>query len=123
LFRSGSPRNAFFKGRHYEEYAWFAAADATPGLSIDVEPPRPTHHQRAVQHGQAELITPLPPTLGREDARYLPELDYRPRGGGQRVSAEARRDRTTTCARLREQQWPGAGVRDGDQHFRRSREQ
>src|SRR4051794_11633605 len=35
LFRSGSPRNAFFKGRHEQEYAWFATADATPGMSMN----------------------------------------------------------------------------------------
>jgi NAD(P)-dependent dehydrogenase (short-subunit alcohol dehydrogenase family) len=58
LFRSGSPRNATFKGRNYEEYAWFATADATPGLSLDVDR-LAQRILRAAQHGQAELITPL----------------------------------------------------------------
>jgi NAD(P)-dependent dehydrogenase (short-subunit alcohol dehydrogenase family) len=58
LFRSGSPRNATFKGRNFEEYAWFATADATPGLSLDVDR-LAKRILRAVQHGQAELITPL----------------------------------------------------------------
>jgi NAD(P)-dependent dehydrogenase (short-subunit alcohol dehydrogenase family) len=58
LFRSGSPRNATFKGRNYEEYAWFATADATPGLSLDVDR-LASRILRAAQHGQAELITPL----------------------------------------------------------------
>ena len=30
--RTGSHLNAKFKGRHEEEYAWFAAGNATPGL-------------------------------------------------------------------------------------------
>lgn len=34
LMRTGSPRNAWFKGRHKNEYAWFSLSDALPGLSI-----------------------------------------------------------------------------------------
>lgn len=34
LMRTGSPRNAVFKGRHREEYAWFSISDSLPGLSI-----------------------------------------------------------------------------------------
>src|SRR5688500_3368518 len=30
LMRTGSPRNAYFKGRHREEYAWFHVSDALP---------------------------------------------------------------------------------------------
>ena len=37
LMRTGSPRHALFKGRHRAEFAWFAIADAIPGLSMDVE--------------------------------------------------------------------------------------
>jgi short-subunit dehydrogenase len=36
LMRTGSPENAQFKGRHRQEYAWFAIADSLPGVSIDV---------------------------------------------------------------------------------------
>lgn len=35
LMRTGSPLHATFKGRHRAEYAWFAIADALPGLSMD----------------------------------------------------------------------------------------
>jgi short-subunit dehydrogenase len=73
LFRSGSPRNAIFKGRHYEEYAWFATADATPGLSID-----PNHLARrilrAARYGQSELITPLPAWIGAKLHGVAPGL-------------------------------------------------
>jgi NAD(P)-dependent dehydrogenase (short-subunit alcohol dehydrogenase family) len=34
LMRTGSPRNAMFKGRHREEYAWFHLGDAIPGSSM-----------------------------------------------------------------------------------------
>lgn len=37
LMRTGSPRNALFKGRHHREYAWFAISDALPFLSIDAK--------------------------------------------------------------------------------------
>jgi NAD(P)-dependent dehydrogenase (short-subunit alcohol dehydrogenase family) len=73
LFRSGSPRNAIFKGRHYEEYAWFATADATPGVSID---PNDLAGRilEAARYGQAELITPLPAKLGAKMHGLFPSL-------------------------------------------------
>jgi NAD(P)-dependent dehydrogenase (short-subunit alcohol dehydrogenase family) len=37
LMRTGSPRNAIFKGRHRAEYAWFAIGDALPGLTMSAE--------------------------------------------------------------------------------------
>lgn len=37
LMRTGSPRNATFRGRHRAEYAWFSIADSLPGLTIDAE--------------------------------------------------------------------------------------
>lgn len=36
LMRTGSPRNALFKGRNHQEYAWFAISDAMPAVSINV---------------------------------------------------------------------------------------
>jgi short-subunit dehydrogenase len=35
--RTGSPPNALFKGRHREEFTWFALADAIPIFSVDSE--------------------------------------------------------------------------------------
>ena len=37
LMRTGSPINASIKGQHEAEFAWFAIADALPGLSISAE--------------------------------------------------------------------------------------
>lgn len=34
LMRTGSPRNAWFKGQHRKEYAWFLLSDALPIFSI-----------------------------------------------------------------------------------------
>jgi NAD(P)-dependent dehydrogenase (short-subunit alcohol dehydrogenase family) len=34
LMRTGSPRNAYFKGQHRKEYAWFALSDTNPLTSI-----------------------------------------------------------------------------------------
>jgi short-subunit dehydrogenase len=35
LMRTGSPRNALFKGNNEAEYAWFSLSDALPGLSMN----------------------------------------------------------------------------------------
>lgn len=37
LMRTGSPRNAFFKGKHRKEYAWFTISDSLPVLSMSAE--------------------------------------------------------------------------------------
>ena len=37
LMRTGSPRNALFKGQHELEYAWFAISDSLPLVSIKAE--------------------------------------------------------------------------------------
>ncbi|MDQ6655038.1 MAG: SDR family oxidoreductase [Verrucomicrobiota bacterium] len=37
MMRTGSHVNAQFKGRHADEFAWFATANAMPGLSMNVE--------------------------------------------------------------------------------------
>lgn len=37
LMRTGSPRNATFKGQHRAEYAWFSISDSLPVTSIQAE--------------------------------------------------------------------------------------
>ena len=58
LMRTGSPRNAIFRGRHRSEYAWFSISDALPGLSISAE-----HAARrivaACRRGDAEVLFPI----------------------------------------------------------------
>jgi NAD(P)-dependent dehydrogenase (short-subunit alcohol dehydrogenase family) len=58
LMRTGSPRNASFKGRHRGEFAWFSISDSLPIVSMDA-----TSAARrildACRHGDAELLMPL----------------------------------------------------------------
>jgi NAD(P)-dependent dehydrogenase (short-subunit alcohol dehydrogenase family) len=62
LMRTGSPFNAWFKGRHRAEFAWFAIADSLPLLSIDG---RRAAKQiiDAMRHGDAELVVSWPARL------------------------------------------------------------
>jgi NAD(P)-dependent dehydrogenase (short-subunit alcohol dehydrogenase family) len=59
LMRTGSPRNADFKGHHRAEYAWFSVSDSLPGLSMDA---RRAARQivRACRRGDAEIVLSLP---------------------------------------------------------------
>jgi NAD(P)-dependent dehydrogenase (short-subunit alcohol dehydrogenase family) len=57
LMRTGSPRNAIFRGQHRAEYAWFSISDSLPGLSISVE----RAARRIVEgfrRGDAEVLFP-----------------------------------------------------------------
>lgn len=55
LLRTGSPRNAFFKGRHRREYTWFALADGLPGISMSVR--RAARRVvDALERGEAEVV-------------------------------------------------------------------
>jgi NAD(P)-dependent dehydrogenase (short-subunit alcohol dehydrogenase family) len=55
LMRTGSPRNAWFKGRHRAEYAWFVIGDSLPLLSISAR--RAARRiVEAARRGQPELI-------------------------------------------------------------------
>jgi short-subunit dehydrogenase len=59
LMRTGSPRNAHFKGRHKEEYAWFKLSDSLPGFSMSAE--RAARKiVSACKEGTAEVVLSLP---------------------------------------------------------------
>jgi NAD(P)-dependent dehydrogenase (short-subunit alcohol dehydrogenase family) len=62
LMRTGSPFNAWFKGRHRAEFAWFAVADSLPLLSIDGRRAA-SQIVNAMRHGDAELVVSLPAKL------------------------------------------------------------
>jgi NAD(P)-dependent dehydrogenase (short-subunit alcohol dehydrogenase family) len=62
LMRPGSPFNAWFKGRHRAEFAWFAIADSLPLLSIDGRRAA-VQIIDAMRHGDAELIVSWPARL------------------------------------------------------------
>ena len=55
LMRTGSPRNASFKGQHRKEYAWFSIADSLPMVSMDAATAARKILQ-ACQHGDGEVI-------------------------------------------------------------------
>jgi short-subunit dehydrogenase len=59
LMRTGSPRNAEFKGKHRAEYTWFLLSDALPGLSINADrAARQIVH--ACEYGKAQLVVGIP---------------------------------------------------------------
>lgn len=59
LMRTGSPRNADFKGQHRFEYAWFSISDALPLLTVSAENAA-RQIVRASKRGQAELVISIP---------------------------------------------------------------
>jgi short-subunit dehydrogenase len=59
LMRTGSPRNAIFRGQHRSEYAWFSISDALPGLTISAESAA-RRIVAACRRGDAEVLFPLP---------------------------------------------------------------
>jgi NAD(P)-dependent dehydrogenase (short-subunit alcohol dehydrogenase family) len=62
LMRTGSRRNADFKGDHQKEYAWFTITDSLPGASISAE--RAARQiVRACQNGESEAVIGLPAKL------------------------------------------------------------
>src|SRR5437588_11100220 len=59
LMRTGSPRNALFKGNNEAEYAWFSISDSLPIISMNAE--RAAQRiLRACVRGEAEGVAPLP---------------------------------------------------------------
>ena len=59
LMRTGSPRNATFKGQHRKEYAWFSISGSMPLLSIS-SPRAAAQIVRACRRGQPYLAVSLP---------------------------------------------------------------
>jgi len=58
LMRTGSPRNAVFRGQHRSEYAWFSISDALPGLSISAERAARKIADACIR-GDAEVLFPF----------------------------------------------------------------
>jgi NAD(P)-dependent dehydrogenase (short-subunit alcohol dehydrogenase family) len=62
LMRTGSPRNAFFKGNRRAAYAWFSISDALPVVSMSAEKAA-RRILTACRYGDAEVILSLPAHL------------------------------------------------------------
>jgi short-subunit dehydrogenase len=73
LMRTGSPRNAEFKGKHRAEYTWFLLSDSTPGFSISAD--RAARHIiRACEYGKAEIILTVPAKLAITAHALFPSM-------------------------------------------------
>ena len=73
LMRTGSPLNATFKGRHPEEFAWFAISDSLPLATIDAA--RAAHQiVEACRRGDAELVITVQAKLAIIARTMAPEL-------------------------------------------------
>jgi NAD(P)-dependent dehydrogenase (short-subunit alcohol dehydrogenase family) len=73
LMRTGSPRNAIFRGRHRSEYAWFSISDSLPGLSISAERAA-KRIMRGLRRGDAEVLFPLTSRLASVFNAAAPNL-------------------------------------------------
>ncbi len=62
LMRTGSPFNAWFKGRHRDEFTWFAVSGSIPGVTIDAARAA-SQIVDACRHGDAELVITWPARL------------------------------------------------------------
>ncbi len=62
LMRTGSPRNANFKGQHAAEYGWFVLSDSLPGISMDARKAA-EHIVDACVAGKGEVVLGLPAQL------------------------------------------------------------
>jgi NAD(P)-dependent dehydrogenase (short-subunit alcohol dehydrogenase family) len=72
LMRTGSPRNATFKGRHRAEYAWFAISDSLPVTSIGAERAA-AQIIDACRRGRAELVITTQAQLAIKIRALFPE--------------------------------------------------
>lgn len=90
LMRTGSPRNATFKGQHEKEYAWFKIGDSLPFLTMEAEESA-RQILDACRHGDAELIISWPAKLANAVHGLMPNLtaealalvnDWLPEPGG-----------------------------------------
>jgi NAD(P)-dependent dehydrogenase (short-subunit alcohol dehydrogenase family) len=73
VIRTGSHLNAEFKGRHEEEYAWFAAGAGTPGFSLSAEGVA-ARILDACAVGEGEVVIGLPAKLAVLTNAVAPDL-------------------------------------------------
>jgi NAD(P)-dependent dehydrogenase (short-subunit alcohol dehydrogenase family) len=71
LVRTGSPRNALFKGQHRKEHAWFSIADALPGVAMSAERAA-AEILRACRDGEREVLLRNPVNLAVALQAFFP---------------------------------------------------
>jgi NAD(P)-dependent dehydrogenase (short-subunit alcohol dehydrogenase family) len=72
LMRTGSPRNAEFKGHHRIEYAWFSIGDSLPLLTLSAESAA-RKILAACRKGSAEVVLDWPAWLAVRAQAFCPE--------------------------------------------------
>jgi len=72
LMRTGSPFNAWFKGQHRGEFAWFAISGSTPLISIAGERAA-AQIVEACRRGDAELLISWPAKVAAVANAMMPE--------------------------------------------------
>jgi NAD(P)-dependent dehydrogenase (short-subunit alcohol dehydrogenase family) len=73
VMRTGSPRNAMFKGHHRAEFAWFSILSSQPGITVSAE--RAARQIiRACRYGRAKITLSLPAKLAVRAAALAQEL-------------------------------------------------
>lgn len=73
LMRTGSPRNADFKGRHQAEYTWFSISDSLPLVSMSAGRAA-CQIVDACERGDSERILSLPATVAARFHGLFPGL-------------------------------------------------
>ena len=73
LMRTGSPRNATFKGQHRAEYSWFSISDSLPGTSMNAE--RAARQiVSACKNRTGEIVLSLPAKIADQVQANFPAL-------------------------------------------------
>jgi NAD(P)-dependent dehydrogenase (short-subunit alcohol dehydrogenase family) len=72
LMRTGSPGNAWFKGQHRNEFAWFVVSDSVPGASIDARRAA-AQIVDACRYADAELVITTPAKVAIVANAVMPE--------------------------------------------------
>ncbi|HZI09732.1 MAG TPA: SDR family oxidoreductase [Myxococcus sp.] len=73
LMRTGSPRNAYFKGNHEAEYAWFTVGDSLPLMSMSAEHAAGKIIE-ACRRGDAEALVGMPAKMVAVGRALAPNL-------------------------------------------------
>ncbi|MEZ4237080.1 MAG: SDR family oxidoreductase [Myxococcota bacterium] len=73
LVRTGSPRNATFKGKHHAEYTWFTLAESAPLFAVPVGAAA-RRIRRAVERGDTEVVVGAITRLGLSAQALAPRL-------------------------------------------------
>ena len=73
LMRTGSPRNADFKGQNQLEYAWFSISDSLPIASMDADRAAKQIID-AMKRGEVEITLTVPARIAAVTDALFPEL-------------------------------------------------